>query len=648
MCGIVGYVCAEDVRLPDPRGLRDAVVALHHRGPDHGDTFVDGVAALGFTRLSIIDLEGGGQPMANEDGSVVVVYNGEIWNYRALRDELRGLGHRFATRCDTEVLVHGYEEWGERLTEHLDGMFAFAIWDTAGQRVFVARDRLGKKPLYLQHTREGLAFGSDARSALLVSGVRPEIAREHVTEYLFQRYVVSPQSLFAGVERLPPGHHATYDRSELRISRYWRVDARAEPEPLEAEELRELLRAATERRLMSDVPIGVLLSGGVDSTAVLALMREAGGDTPATFTVGFDDPVYDERPRAAVTAKHFATEHHEIGVTRSDFLAAWPRLAWYRDEPVAEASEIPLLLLSEFAGCQVRVALSGDGGDELFGGYPKYRADAILRRTGRPGAFVLAHALRLLALRPTHRQLSRAAGTLSVRDPLVRWVSWFRTLDEAKLAKLLVPELADDLVQRLSTRLSDLLAPHAGVDAGRRMLLGDLYTYLPDNMLLRSDKVLMAGSLEGRMPLLDVEIVNRASSAPIGSRATVLRSKKVLREAVRQIVPRELLGGPKRGFPVPVERFLLEDGRALVERLLLSEQSLSRGIFRPDRLRAAVLGVPEERLPGSALFVLASFELWARVNVDRISTRPLPLEEVAGDGAGAPSELRLRAGAKKT
>ena len=623
MCGIVGFVAARGAAPPDPSGLRDAVVALRHRGPIESGTYEAGGALLGSTRLSIIDIDGGSQPMRNEDGSVVVIYNGEIWNYRALRDELSDRGHRFVTASDTEVLVHGYEEWGERLTDRLDGMFAFAVWDTQRERLFLARDRLGKKPLYLQATQRGLAFGSDARSVFLVSGAQPEIAKEHVAEYLFQRYLVSPKTLFTGVERLAPAHSAEYDRTGLSIRRYWQLEAPEEPRDLDALELREVLQAATARRLMSDVPIGILLSGGVDSTAILALAREAGAESLATFTVGFEDPVYDERPRARLAAKYFATDHHELAVGKDDFLAAWPRLAWYRDDPIAEASEIPLLLLSEFAGRHVRVALSGDGGDEVFGGYPKYRADAILRAGGRVAALGLRGAFSFLSLRRTHRQLGRAAETLSIRDPLVRWVSWFRTMSDARVESLLQSELAgDSLPERLSTRLADLLSPFADVDDGRRMLLGDLFTYLPDNMLLRSDKVLMGGSLEGRMPLLDVELVRRATATPASSRSSLTQSKRVLRDATKAIVPSELRGGPKRGFPVPIERFLVADGGQLVERLLLSDRCLSRGIFRPDSLRDAVSGSASERLSTAGLFVLASFELWARVNIDRVSTTP--------------------------
>jgi asparagine synthase (glutamine-hydrolysing) len=621
MCGIVGFVAARDAQPPDPSGLHDAVLALRHRGPNESGTYVAGPVLLGNTRLSIIDLTGGSQPMSNEDGSIVVVYNGEIWNYRPLRDELASLGHVFATESDTEVLVHGFEEWGEELVEHLDGMFAFAAWDARRESLFLARDRFGKKPLYVQTSKRGVAFGSDARSVFLVSGTRPEIAREHVGEYLFQRYVVSPRTLFAGVDRLAPAHAGTYDRSTLRTRKYWTIDAPVPARALGTEELRTLLEAATVRRLMSDVPVGVLLSGGVDSTTILAL-ASLHADGLATFTVGFDDPIYDERAKARQAARHYGTEHHELLVGKDDFLAAWPRLAWFRDEPVAEASEIPLLLLSEFAGRHVRVALSGDGGDEVFGGYPKYRADAIIRMGGRPAVTALKLAIGALSRRRTHRLMSRASDTLPIRDPLLRWVSWFRTMDHDAVNSLLHPELRTAPVSELlAQRLGAQLEPYAQVDAGRRMLLGDLFTYLPDNMLLRSDKVLMGGSLEGRMPLLDLALVERATAAPAAQRSAVLRPKRVLREAAKRIVPRELGAGPKRGFPVPVERFLVEDGRRLVEALLLSDRCLSRGVFAPDALRGVVTGT-SGALPASGLFALASFELWARMNVDDVSTSP--------------------------
>ncbi len=635
MCGIVGFAAAKGAAVPVHRGLVDAVASLAHRGPDGHGVFESDSVVLGNTRLSIIDLPGGGQPIANEDGTVVVVYNGEIWNHDELRERLTRLGHRFRSRSDTEVLVHGYEEWGEDLPVQLDGMFAFAVWEARRQRLFLARDRLGKKPLYLARTANGVAFGSDARSLFLVAGLQPELARESVAEYLFQRYVVSPRTMFAGIERLPPAHRASYDGVHLETSAYWQLEVPSTPEPLDPRELRELLSRAVERRLMSDVPLGVLLSGGVDSTAVLALARECMGVAPATFTIGFDDAVYDERPVARSSAEHFGSDHYEVVVNGQDFLEALPRLAWFRDEPIAEASEIPLLLLAEFAGRHVKVALTGDGGDEVFGGYPKYRADAVLRMGGRPGALVVNAVLRAMSLQRSHRQLGRAARSALIRDPLVRWASWFRSIEVDQLEALLTPELAEGVsAASLAAPLARVLAPYSQLDAGRRMLLGDLFTYLPDNMLLRSDKVLMAASLEGRMPLLDIDIVTRSSRSAARDRASLRGSKHVVREAIGGLIPENVLRQPKRGFPVPLERFLVEGARAYLESLILSDRALSRDIFQPDRLRAGVRG-HEAQIGARQLFVLASLELWMRANVDSLSVRPPSVEELPSETSGA-------------
>ena len=378
MCGIVGIVRAGGVQPADRDRVAKAVEALRHRGPDANGVHAEPRCVLGHTRLSIVDLAGGRQPMRNEDGSVLAVFNGEIWNHLELRRQLEQQGHRFATRSDTEVLVHGYEEWGDRLPSHLNGMFAFAIWDGRSQRLLLARDRLGKKPLYVAELDRGLVFGSDARSVLLAGGRKPEVESEHLGEFLFQRYVGGPRTLFKGISRLEPGHVATFEDARKQIRRYWSVDPQPERD-VAPEELRPLLLDAVAKRLMSDVPLGVLLSGGVDSASVLGLMREAGASSLSSFTIGFDDALYDERPLARVAAASAETDHHELVVGAEDFLAALPRLAWYRDEPLAETSEVPLLLLAELAGRHVKVVLSGDGGDEVFGGYPKYRAERLLR-----------------------------------------------------------------------------------------------------------------------------------------------------------------------------------------------------------------------------------------------------------------------------
>jgi asparagine synthase (glutamine-hydrolysing) len=614
-------VAARGAPPPERERIERATTALSHRGPDGAAHWFGEAVGFGHTRLKIIDLEQGDQPMWNEDRSILTFFNGEIWNHQELRAELERAGHSFTSRCDTEVLVHGYEQWGEELLPRLSGMFAFAIWDLARERLLLTRDRVGKKPLYLAETPQGLAFGSDARSVLIVSGLQPQLDAERVPEYLFQRYIDAPRTLFRGVTKLRPGQLLTYDRERVSERPYWRLDP-GERAPLEPEELRELLQDAVRKRLMSDVPLGVLLSGGVDSTAVAALMHRAGARGFATFTIGFSDPLYDERRWARLTADKFRTEHHELEVDTVEFAQALPRLAWYRDEPIAEPSEVPLLLLAELAGKHVKVVLTGDGGDEIFGGYPKYRAERILRRGGKAAALALRTAGQLAARRPSHRQLGRAVETVSIDDPLLRWASWFRTFSAPELGKLLAPEL-QPTPETLVAPLRNLLAPYNGLDPTRKMLVGDFLTYLPDNMLLRGDKVLMAASLEGRMPLLDHRVIERVSNLPGSTRAGLRQAKAILRQAVADVVPPEILKQPKRGFPVPVARVLLDDPGHSLERLLLSDRTLDRGLYDRGELHALVSG--SNGYGGGRelkLFTAAALELWLRVNVDELRLQP--------------------------
>jgi asparagine synthase (glutamine-hydrolysing) len=631
MCGICGFVTADGKSAPDTDRLERAVRALHHRGPDDSGVYMAPPAGLGHTRLSIIDVEGGAQPIWNEDRTVVTVYNGEIWNYRSLRRELEQAGHRFGTRADTEVLVHGYEEWGDDMLARVDGMFAFALWDAPRRRLLLARDRVGKKPLYVAESPAGLAFGSDVRSVLMVAGLRPQLDADRVAEYLFQRYVAAPATLIRGVEKLEPGCVLLYEDGHVTNKRYWRLEP-GSPEPLEPDALRRLLHDAVERRLMSDVPLGVLLSGGVDSGAVLGLMREAGLDRVETFTIGFEDELYDERTWARLVAERNGASHHEVVVGRDDFIGALPRLSWYRDEPIAEPSEIPLLLLAELAGTHVKVVLTGDGGDELFGGYPKYRAERLLRVGGPVAATAMSLVTRARGTRPTHRRLVRAAETMQIRDELFRWASWFRTFSPQELAGLLRRPVSDDtFVQPLRRAL----APYAELDPARRMLVGDFLTYLPDNMLLRSDKVLMAASVEGRMPLLDRHVVERIASVPASARSGIREAKGVLRAAVRDLLPAELLRQPKRGFPVPVASFLLAGPTGVLQQLVLSDRALERGLVNRDAVVTLV-----ERGDDLKLFTLASLELWLRANVDDVRDVPPSADEMFGESSGLTERRR--------
>ena len=624
MCGIAGYVAARNAAPPDRSCIDQARRALRHRGPDGDGTFIDGPAGFCHTRLSIIDVEGGAQPVFNEDGNVLVVFNGEIWNHESLRDQLVRCGHSFRTRSDTEVLVHAWEEWREEMLERLSGMFAFALWDKRREHLVLARDPAGKKPLYLALGDEGVAFGSDCRSVLLVTGQDAAVNEEAVAGFLFRRYAVSPETLFRGIERLEPGHLLSYDRSTVARRRYWKPESWP-VEPLDPSELRPLLREAVRARLMSDVPLGIALSGGVDSSAVLGLAREAGAQGIDTFTIGFSDPLYDERKLARLAAERHGARHHEIEVSPKSFVDALPRLAWYRDEPLAEPSEIPLLLLAEFAAQKVKVVLGGDGGDELFAGYPKYRAERLLRLLGWLPRPMLSRLVSTASgLRRTHRRMGRAAETLLVRDELLRWASWFRSFTPAEIERLLDPRLAADAqADELVGPLASKLALYRDVDPGRRMLLADFLTYLPDNMLLRADKVLMGASIEGRVPLLDQSVVRRVSLTPLRNRTGWRTGKSLLRDAVRDLLPPELVRAPKKGFAVPVAALLLREDPRLIESVLLSERALSRGILRPDAVRAIVHD-PARRVVERELklFTLLSLELWLRACVDSVSLEP--------------------------
>jgi asparagine synthase (glutamine-hydrolysing) len=628
VCGIVGVLAARDAAPPDRERVARAVAALRHRGPDGNGIFADGPLVFGHTRLSIIDVAGGAQPLGNEDGTIQTIFNGEIWNFHELRDTLERAGHTFRTRCDTEVLVHGYEEWGMRLAEHLDGMFAFALWDARAERLLLARDRVGKKPLYVSRTGSGLAFGSDARSVLLAAGLTPSVRRDALAEFLFQRYVGAPRSLFEGIDRLPPGHQAVYDRTTYFEEPYWELHP-GETRPLEETSLRGLLRESVRARLQSDVPLGVLLSGGIDSSAVLGLMREAGAESIASFTIGFTNPVYDERPLARIAAVRNATEHHEVVVDEHRFHEPLARLAWFRDEPIAEPSEIPLLLLAEEAGRHVKVVLSGDGGDELYGGYPKYAVDRLVRLP-MPGRIALLKlASRLSARRAAHRRIDRAVETLAIRDDVERWGSWFRSFSLTEVGTLLAPDLAATAADDAIARLRTVLEPYGYLDAGRRMLVGDFHTYLPDNMLLRSDKVLMGASVEGRMPLLDHHVVERVSDVSAADRIRRGTPKALLRAATSDLIPPEIQTAVKRGFTVPTAALLLDDPHSPLRVLLTSDRLADRGLIDKQALDLLVEGSHDVSNRPLKLFTIASLELWLRANVDRITeTPPTSLEDL--------------------
>ncbi len=625
MCGICGMVSSDPGAPPGRTTLEHMADALRHRGPDAGGLYLRGSVGLGSRRLSIIDLAGGDQPISNEDGTIWIVYNGEVFNYRELRRDLIARGHRLATATDTEVIVHLYEECGAECVRHLRGMYAFALWDGRRETVLLARDRMGIKPLYYAEQDGGLVFASELKS--LLHGFRGPRALdpEAVEEYITLGYVPAPRTILRGIKKLPAAHTLEWGRHEHTLRRYWEVrytgggprDVREA-----AGQLRGLLEDAVRAWMISDVPVGAFLSGGVDSSIVTALMCRLAGERVRTFSIGFDDPRYDERRYARQVVERYHTMHEEV-MLGSGALDLLPRLAWYQDEPLADDSAVPTYVVSELAGRRVKVVLSGDGGDELFGGYSWTVRDQMRRWAGWvPG--------------PVRRPLARLGGngagdlmgsawTARVRRGLGDAVT---TLEEGYLRRTTVGAAFKSALYRPALRAQlhgydgaaparARLADAAVTDPRERMLHADQTLYLPDDILFKVDRMSMAHSLEARTPLLDHPLVEFAASLPYALKVRGLASKYVLKAAVRDLVPEELLRQRKQGFSMPVGRWLRTRGAATVRRILLSPAAERRELWVPGFVRWLVdEHMAGRREFGRRLWSLLALEVWARLYLD--------------------------------
>jgi asparagine synthase (glutamine-hydrolysing) len=608
MCGICGLLAPSGPADPAVVSLMNK--ALVHRGPDEGSVDAFGRCALGHRRLQVIDLETGSQPVANERGDVVAVFNGELYNFRELRAELAA--HDVRGTGDTPVIPHLYEEHGLGFVERLSGMFALALWDAGRERVVLARDRVGKKPLVYTRLGDGsLAFASEVKALLRVPGVRREVDPEQLDAYLALQYMPGGTGL-AGIEKLPPGHLLVAENGSVRIEPYaqlGRLEARSDEEWLEA--VRTEVAGAVERRLVADVPLGALLSGGIDSSIVVALMAQASGRPVRTFTVGFGEPRYDERAFARAVADRFATEHTEV-VLEPDVQATLPRLAEAYDEPHGDEAALPLYLICEAARSEVTVALTGDGGDESFGGYERYLAHRLAGRLpGRP-AGVAARALRRVSAEPRSAATRAARFLETVAAPADERYGRLMEVFPADLrAELWEPEF----VARPRPAAELLGMPDGpGVDALQRL---DVRTYLPGDLLLKADIASMAHSLELRSPLLDWRVLELGISLPDRLKLSGRRGKAALRKAFAGELPPEVAGRSKKGFGVPLSAWFRGELRPLAADLLLDATTRSRGQLRP----AAVKKLLDEHVSGRAdhghrLWCLVMLELWQRTWVD--------------------------------
>lgn len=671
MCGICGLAWnSSNSAVSLPEALRMTNV-LQHRGPDDAWLFdsrygmvrtFDEAAALnqrpvnesngpgaflGHRRLSIIDLSGGRQPLSNEDGSIWVAFNGEIYNYKELRDQLIAKGHQFTTSSDTEVIVHLYEERGHECVHELRGMFAIAIWDSRRERLFLARDRLGKKPLVYRHDGQRLAFASELKSLLQISGAPREVDPEAVNLYLAYQYVPHPHSILKGYAKLPPAHWAIYENGNLRVERYWHppyepgssAELLSSPEDESTSEfagserwsaqqwqrkLRETLTEAVRLRMRSDVPLGAFLSGGIDSTIISGLMQEQSTTPVHTFSIGFPVKRFDEREYARAASQHLGTQHHEM-VVEPAALSILPKLIWHYDEPFSDSSAIPTMYLSELTRREVTVSLSGDGGDELFCGYERYKAVKLATMFDR-----LPWPIRKLMTSPLWQKLPARADRPSLRrkakrfaaaygqPPERRYMRWVCIFDDKLRNELLHPDFAAQLGQHDPTSfLEECYRECPSRDFITRTTCTDVLSYLPCDIMNKVDIASMAYALECRCPFLDQRVVELAARMPIELKLHGQQGKQILIDTFRDLLPESIQHRGKMGFGVPLDHWFRNELKPLLADVLLDPRSLQRGWFRPEAVQQLCNDHFSGKLDQSyRLWNLLVFELWQQAFID--------------------------------
>lgn len=630
MCGICGIAVPEKNphRVDEGRlvRMRDALV---HRGPDDAGLFLSDKVGLGHRRLSIVDLGGGHQPMTNEDGRIHIVFNGEIYNHRDHRSMLEGRGHHYRSFCDTETIIHLYEEFGPHAVEWLRGMFAFAIWDGRSRQLLLARDRLGIKPLYYTLSPDGvLHFASEIKALIEARAIKPELNFEALADFAANRYTSGEETLFYGVRRLLPGHTLLWRNGHVEITRYWDTSFAEPDEPLREDEyidrFAELFRESVKLRLMADVPLGMFLSGGIDSTAIAQVMTELAPEPIKTFSVAFNEREANELEYARMASRAFGTDHHEVVVGPEQFFDALPGLIYQEDEPIAHPSSIPLYFVSRLAAEHVKVVLTGEGSDELLAGYDKYRKTVYNLALGRAYNRVIPTPLRQLA----RRIIEEGDAALSGRQKLARTFLYlppnvesiyfdnFSVFSRAGQNELFSAATRDRISQRDPYRIK--LGYIRESDAStllNQLLVADLKTYLHE-LLMKQDQMSMAASIESRVPFLDHKLVEFASRLPERMKLRGWTTKYILRKAMKNRLPAEILNRKKMGFPVPVGAWLRGPFRHLLDEYVLGARALGRGIFRPEFVRRLVAGHLAGANHSERLWMLINFEIWQRRFLD--------------------------------
>ncbi len=606
MCGIAGLFYFDPGRQVDRAAIESMSAVLRHRGPDDSGIFLGGSVGLGFNRLSIIDLTGGHQPMQNEDGSVTIVFNGEIYNFKELRAELASR-HRFRTSCDTEVILRAWEQYGEACVERLRGMFAFAIWDQRRQVLFAARDRIGIKPFYYYLDRGQFAFASELKSLLELPQIPREVETEALPDYLDHGYVIAPNTLLRGIRKLPPAHTITVSRSGAEIRRYWDMPLDG-PVPMSEEsaleQLGSLIEETVRMHLVSDVPLGAFLSGGVDSSAVVALMSRVGVKRIKTFSIGYDS-AESELEYARIVADHCRTDHYPLRLTPADFRDFLPKIVWHMDEPVADAPSIPLYFLAQFARQQVTVALSGEGSDEIFSGYPIYNTMLAMDTPLPLSRGVGAAAARLL---PAGKL--RKYADLFGRPLEQRYGGVSRIFPRENIQRLLHGQAASDPFGAIRNTYQRCRS----VPSLLRMSYVDLTTWLPDDLLVKADRMSMANSLELRVPFLDHRMVEFAARLPLNLKIRRRVNKYLLKRYLGPLLPAGIIHRAKKGFPVPKKAWFRGDLAGFARETLLQSGGAARQFFQKSELEY-VLAAHQRRDCSDQIYALLVFNEWHRAFV---------------------------------
>ncbi len=635
MCGICGIVGLNDAGNFDARVVEAMRSVLAHRGPDEHGVHLDdfrssegpGRVGLGHARLSIIDVRGGHQPMSNEDGTIWLVFNGEIYNFLELHPGLEQRGHRFKTRCDAEVILHLYEEKGVECLGDLRGMFAFAIWDGRDNSLFAARDRIGQKPLCYRAEPDRLIFGSEIKSILQAPGVPREVCLTALHHYLPFQYVPHPLTMFEGISKLSPGHYLVWKDGRVDVQEYWRPPFRVEKRRSEGEyveELRSLMRESVRLRLISDVPLGAFLSGGIDSSIVVGLMAELSDAPVKTFSIGFEEKRYDELEYARMAARHFGTEHKEF-VVRPNAIEIIPKLAWHYDEPFADSSAIPTWYVSQITREHVTVALTGDAGDEGFAGYPRYRAVRLAQwfdRLPKPMRRALAgrfweHLPVSVEQKTLRRRARRLFEALNL-PPRARYARWCAIFDDTRKHALYSTDLFARFKDFPSASVFDVEYDKVpGIDFLGQTTFVDYMRYLPDDLCCKVDIAGMAHSLECRSPFLDHKVVEFVAGVPSDLKLRGRTDKYLLRRAFGDMLPAPILKRKKMGFGVPIAVWFRNELKDYVRDILLSPTALQRGWFSPDAVRELVDDHVAARFDhGYRLWSLLMLELWCRRFID--------------------------------